>query len=64
MSIEETVKEELKEKKEQIRLQYMGDIRSCLQKQKGEYINFLRSCPQSGRYVGVFVVGLFIGMIL
>ncbi len=64
VSMREDVKKELKEKYRQLREQYAEEMWSFFQKQKDEYISFFKICPQTGRSAGLFLAGLFIGMML
>ncbi len=64
MGMKERVMKEIGEKTDQLRRQYMADIRPWIVKEKGGYINFFRNCPQSGRYASVLIAGVLIGMML
>ncbi|WP_299074965.1 hypothetical protein [uncultured Paraglaciecola sp.] len=55
----ESVEEERVEKHRQLKEMYAQEMRSFWKKQKDEYINFFKNCPQTGRYIAVFIAGVF-----
>lgn len=64
MGSEERVNEELKEKHIQLKRQASIQAKDFFCKQRDEYIKFFKECPQSGRYVGIFVLGIVVGGII
>ncbi|WP_299082346.1 hypothetical protein [uncultured Paraglaciecola sp.] len=60
MGSEERVNEELKEKHIQLKHQASIQAKDFFCKQRDEYIKFFRECPQSGRYIAVFLAAIFV----
>jgi len=66
MSMRERVKEEIKEKKDQIRQQYINDIRSYFMQKNKWVIGFPNNHPLTfvaSTYAITFVFGMLVGII-
>ncbi len=66
MILKERVEEEIKEKKDQIRRQFINDIRSYLMQKNKWVISFPNNNPLTfvvSTYAIIFVLGMLVGII-